>query len=400
MGDGSSNTVHAYLLSSGSYAISEMHSYTLNHLPSEYNTAGGYQYSISVSAVDKDGGVSNTATTSAIVQYVPASVALSDNSGGNAIEGTQYTLNLGAVTVLGSYQVTYYSINWGDDTANTVVLANPSNPNGQYGSVTHTYYAENPYAGPISVSMFDVDDSDPTDPIGTSTLATIVTPAPIRVLSTNSGPVNEGQGVNVTAFGVNDPSYQSQSDATYTFTYTTTTGFSKTDVAVQGAASTVFIPSSFLSSFGTYPVSIAVTDGQSGSLEGSGSSSTNVTVKDVAPVISLASTASAFAGSPFSLGGSFTDPGNNTWTATVDYNFGGVGDPGFVSLPLTGKNFTLNNTYATPGTYTAEVKVFDGQDTATANVTVTVSPATFHVVQFTPNATGFDVAPAALTSRY
>ncbi len=407
-GDGSHTTLNYPAPLAGStapytYAFSGItHSYTINYLPSEYNTPSGYQYTISVSATDKDNATGNTATTPATVQYVPATVGLSDNSSGNAIEGTQYTLNLGAVSELGNYHVSYYSINWGDNTPNTVVLASPTNPNSAYGSVTHTYYAENPYTGPITVSMFDVDDGDPafmTDNyfIGASTLATVVKPAAIRVLATNSGPANEGQGVNVTAFALSDPSYLHQADAQYTFTYTTTTGFHQSDLAAQGANSdTVFIPSSFISSYGSYLVSVQVTDGQSGSLEGMGSTTSNVTVNDVAPVISLASTTSTFAGSPLTLNGSFTDPGSNTWTALVDYNVGSstpitLNGGNAQTLSLTGKSFALNDTYATPGTYYAEVQVSDGQDVATAIVTVTVAPATFHVVSFTPTSTGFDV---------
>jgi hypothetical protein len=81
-------------------------------------------------------------------------------------------------------------------------------------------------------------------------------------------------------------------------------------------------------------------------------------------------------GSLFSQGGSFTDPGADTWTATVDYGDGS----GSQTLALVGKNFTLSHTYADNGTYTVKIRVNDddtyGEDEVTvhvANVAPTVS---------------------------
>jgi hypothetical protein len=67
-------------------------------------------------------------------------------------------------------------------------------------------------------------------------------------------------------------------------------------------------------------------------------------------------------------GGFFTDPGAETWSATVDYDEGA----GAQSLSLTGKTFSLSNLYEQDGVYDVEVCVTDDVSTGcnTAQVTV------------------------------
>jgi hypothetical protein len=72
-----------------------------------------------------------------------------------------------------------------------------------------------------------------------------------------------------------------------------------------------------------------------------------------------------------SQNGSFTDPDADTWTATVDYGDGSGTQP----LTLSGKNFTLNHTYTSSGTFTVTVSVDDGVSgvgTDTVQVTVQI----------------------------
>ncbi|PPD57305.1 tandem-95 repeat protein [Dehalogenimonas etheniformans] len=97
-----------------------------------------------------------------------------------------------------------------------------------------------------------------------------------------------------------------------------------------------------------------------------------VTVNNVAPVVDAgAATASIDENTTFTRSGSFTDPGDDTWTATVDYGDGG----GTVALTLTGKTFNLSHTYADNGVYTVTVTVTEtdleeayGSDTITVTV--------------------------------
>ena len=74
-------------------------------------------------------------------------------------------------------------------------------------------------------------------------------------------------------------------------------------------------------------------------------------------------------GSLFSQGGSFTDPGADSWTATVDYGEGA----GPQLLALAGKTFTLSHTYVDNGDYTVTVEVTDDDGgVGTDDVEVTV----------------------------
>ncbi len=121
---------------------------------------------------------------------------------------------------------------------------------------------------------------------------------------------------------------------------------------------------------GTYTVSVTVTDDDGGV----GSDTLTVTVNgsstNVAPTVSAGPAATINEGDTFSSSGSFADPDNDTWTATVDYGDGG----GPQSLTLNGKDFSLSHTYADDGKYTVSVTVQDDHEhTGSATTTVTVN---------------------------
>jgi hypothetical protein len=81
-----------------------------------------------------------------------------------------------------------------------------------------------------------------------------------------------------------------------------------------------------------------------------------VTVRDAAPVVDAGGDAHVRAGTPFNRTGSFTDPGGESWTGTVDFGDG----TGPQALQLFGKNkFDLRHTYANPGTYRVVVTIMD-----------------------------------------
>ncbi|WP_445475358.1 PKD domain-containing protein [Methanococcoides methylutens] len=118
---------------------------------------------------------------------------------------------------------------------------------------------------------------------------------------------------------------------------------------------------------GIYNIAVRVTD------EGGATDfdSTTVTINNVAPDVYAGPDATINEGDTFDSSGSFTDPGDDTWTATVEY---GDGSPGEL-LTLTGKTFSLSHVYAVGGVYTVQVTVEDddgGVGTDTAQVTVSV----------------------------
>ena len=89
-----------------------------------------------------------------------------------------------------------------------------------------------------------------------------------------------------------------------------------------------------------------------------------VTVLNVAPAVTITGGQPELdEGDQFTAAGSFTDPGADAWTATVDY-----GDGTGVS-PLTlnpDKTFALDHTYLDNGNFTVTVRVFDGFEYGTA----------------------------------
>jgi len=95
-----------------------------------------------------------------------------------------------------------------------------------------------------------------------------------------------------------------------------------------------------------------------------------VTVNNVAPSVDAGAGATINEGDMFSGSGSFSDPGADTWTATVNYG-DGSGDQ---TLALNAdKTFSLSHTYADNGVYTVSVAVTDddlGMGSDTAIVTV------------------------------
>ena len=118
---------------------------------------------------------------------------------------------------------------------------------------------------------------------------------------------------------------------------------------------------------GTYTVTFTASDGATPPTV----ATKVIAVANVPPTVSTIAGATLYLGETYSASGSFADPGLDTWTATVDYGSGAT------PLALTGKTFSLRNTYKTPGTYTVKVTVTDNgaaSGTGTAVVTV-LSPA-------------------------
>jgi hypothetical protein len=95
---------------------------------------------------------------------------------------------------------------------------------------------------------------------------------------------------------------------------------------------------------------------------------TTANVSNVAPLISSFAGATLLPGETYNADGSFTDPGSDPWSATVNY-----GDsPSSNTLPLTGKNFTLAHVYNVEGMYTVEVQISDDDVTSSRKQVVTV----------------------------
>ena len=113
-----------------------------------------------------------------------------------------------------------------------------------------------------------------------------------------------------------------------------------------------FTLSHIYSDNGAYTVTVTVADDRGGE----GNDTVLVTVNNIEPVVDAGPDVTITEGKAFTGSGSFTDPGADTWTATVDY-----GDSPVI-LPLTlnpDKSFVLNHTYSDNGTYMVTVNVID-----------------------------------------
>ncbi len=116
---------------------------------------------------------------------------------------------------------------------------------------------------------------------------------------------------------------------------------------------------------GTYAVDVTVSDDDGGV----NSVSCSVTVENQPPDVAALTDATVVEGDPYTASGSFTDSGEDSWLATVDYGEGSGAQP----LTLQAKSFNLDHLYASDGTYIVSVTVEDddgGVDQVSCTVTV------------------------------
>ena len=118
---------------------------------------------------------------------------------------------------------------------------------------------------------------------------------------------------------------------------------------------------------GIFTVSVIVTDND-GLTD---SASTTITVTNVAPVVGDFPGATVTAGQTYTAAGSFTDPGDQQWTATVNWGDGSAPSTALLAQ----RTFSLNHVYTAAGTYVVTVSIADDDASATRTQSVTVSPA-------------------------
>jgi RHS repeat-associated protein len=134
------------------------------------------------------------------------------------------------------------------------------------------------------------------------------------------------------------------------------------DPLVLASGSAAYVPTAP----GLYTVVATATD----TLDNPGTRQTTFTaVTNIAPVVHAGPDATARRGQAFAGSGSFTDPGADTWTATVDYGDGS----GTNALTLAAdKTFQLSHIYNAFGAFTVTVSVNDGDDTGSDSLQVAV----------------------------
>ena len=216
-------------------------------------------------------------------------------------------------------------------------------------SATHTYDEDGDYT--VSVTVIDSGELEG----GGSLVVTIENVAP----TVDAGPdatINEG-GTFASSGSFTDPGADS-------WTASVDYGDGAGPQALTLNGDKTFALSHVYADAGSYTVTVTVIDD-----DGSGSDSAEITVGNVAPSVNAGADATINEGGTFTSAGSFTDPGADTWTATVDYGDGAGAQP----LTLSGQTFAFSHVYADSGIFTVTVNVADddggvGSDTATVTV--------------------------------
>lgn len=175
--------------------------------------------------------------------------------------------------------------------------------------------------------------------------------APVAVIAALAASYLEGSPVSFNGGGSSDAD-DDESILTYSWDFG------------DGGTGSGANPSHTYTDNGSYTVTLTVSDGFA-----SHGTSASVTIANVPPTVNAGADATRNEGSLFSQAGSFTDPGADSWTATVDYGEGAGAQP----LTLSGKTFALSHTYVDNGSFTVTVQVTDEDGaTGTDYVTLTV----------------------------
>ena len=267
------------------------------------------------------------------------------------------------------------TIDWGDSTAPTAGTISESNGSGTC-TGTHVY-ADN---GSFTVAVTVSDGTASTSDTDTATIANV---APTATLA-NNGPVDEGSPATVSFSAQFEPS---SDDTAAGFHYAFSCSNGDLSAATYAGSGTAASTMCTFSDNGSYTVKGRIIDKDDGFTE----YTTSVTVNNVAPVVSAGADDTIDEGDTFSGGGSFTDPGADTWTATVNYGDGSGTNP----LALVGKTFSLSHLYADNGSFTVTVCVTDddgGMGCDSLLVTVNNVAPTITAVSASPNPvfTGFN----------
>jgi PKD repeat protein len=298
-----------------------------------YADNGTYAVKLTVS----DGTLIGIASTSATIANVaPQVAALADAT---LQPGQAYTA-AGSFSDPGadSWNAT---VNYGDGSATEQLALS-----GTTFSLSHTYPSGQ--AGPFTVVVTVADDDG-----GVGTAQASVGVQLNRAPVANAGAAvsgTEGTAVSFDGSASSDPE-----GATLLYAW----NFGDGSPTATGATVTHVYADN-----GAYTVTLTVSDGSL-----TGSATTTATIANVAPSVGAIAGATLQPGGAYAAAGSFTDPGADSWVASVDYGDGSGTQP----LALSGNTFTLGHTYAASGTFTVTVIVADDDgESGTSHATVVV----------------------------
>lgn len=239
------------------------------------------------------------------------------------------------------------SIDWGDGGAPATVPVKPDKTL----VASHTYLDDGEHT--VVVTVHDGVAS------GSDSVAVEVTNAPPVVSA--GGSVTLSEGATLTRAGAfADPGPLD------TFTATVDYGTGDGAVPLTATPERTFALSHVYPTSGVYDVLVTVTDDD----EGVGTGGFTVTVSNTAPIVDAGPDASLDEGATLTRLATFTDDGEDAWTAEVDYGDG----LGFVPATLdpAARTVELDHLYPQDGVYTVSVAVDDGTEVGLGTFTLAV----------------------------
>ena len=296
-----------------------------------YTFANNGSYVVAVTANDGHGGTSTASSTVAIQNVAPTVAAI---SGASIAEGSSYSAS-GTFTDPGSDHWTA-TVNYGDGSGDQpLALAADKSF-----ALSHTYANNGSYQVTVRVTETE------TEAASSTASATVAVSNVAPTVAVFAGATIAESGTYSVSGSFADPGADHWS-ATVNY------GDGSGDQPLTLGADKSFSLSHVYTDNGSYQVTVRVSEMDAEAA--TGSYAATVIVTNVVPSVATFAGATIMKGEQYASSGSFTDPGADTWTATVNYGDGS----GVKPLTLTGNAFQLSHTYATAGNFTVTVQVID-----------------------------------------
>lgn len=226
-------------------------------------------------------------------------------------------------------------------------IVNPGDTNITLASVDITGVAAGSTAISVAIERLDGDDGFGFAATVQAGTFSVINSGPVVTLASSA---NLAEGQSLAANG----SFSDPDSASWSATVDYDDGVGSQPLSLSGNQ---FSLNHTYSDDGAFSVTVTITDGD-GNM---GVAVLNATVSNVAPALQLPSNAVVDDSNTYQGSGSFTDPGNDTWSGTIDYGDGS----GVQQLALNGKSFSPDHDYADYGIYQVSVTISDDDGAAT-----------------------------------